>query len=112
MSFVQVLPKSGGTFERCSAAGSQGTAAAAAGSGAIKISQQPLIGFRFDVRRHSPRDGETEALLPRDLSSISGSESPLPTGAIQSSQRDTFVLPSFNLNSEVLLPFPPTPSER
>lgn len=72
-------------------------------SSAIKISQQHLIGFSFDVRRHSPWDEKTVALFLRELYSISASKS--PTTAIQSSQWDTFVLCSFHLNSEVLCSF-------
>lgn len=74
MLFVQVLPKSEVLAELWVVRCIKGTAAEE--SSAIKISQQLLIGFSFDVRRHSPWDGRTEALFLRELYSISVSKSP------------------------------------
>lgn len=59
-------------FESCSASRGRLQKKAAL----LKISHQLLIGFRFDVWRHSPWEGKTEALFLRELFSVSGSESP------------------------------------
>lgn len=91
MFFAQVLPKSGLLAELCVVLCIKGTAAEE--SSAIKISQQLLIGFRFDVWRHSPWDGKTEALFLRELYSISASESPHQLPSSPLNEAHLFLIP-------------------